>query len=203
MTIDQDPQDETMNGVLSASEHERLRQGLIDLPDTMPRRSVWRRIEAQARAEGMLAKQRVHQQLKWLVGAGIAAAVVLAVLRLPGALDPDAAEQIAGEREFPTEPRYTEQTASSNAQALNVLMVQSQQFEHELRAIPYQPRLMRASTAAAISSLEDRIAAIDYQLNYSAIRMSPAQTRLYWRERVRLMDSLVKLRYAQAQRASF
>ena len=203
MTIDQDPQDETMNGVLSASEHERLRQGLIDLPDTMPRRSVWRRIEAQARAEGMLAKQRVHQQLKWLVGAGIAAAVVLAVLRLPGALDPDAAEQIAGEREFPTEPRYTEQTASSNAQALNVLMVQSQQLEHDLRAVPYQPRLMRASTAATISSLEDRIAAIDYQLNYPAIRMSPAQTQLFWRERVRLMDSLVKLRYAQAQRASF
>jgi hypothetical protein len=82
-------------------------------------------------------------------------------------------------------------------------MVQSQQLEHNLRAIPYQPRLMRASTAATISNLEDRITAIDYQLNHPAIRMSPAQTRLYWRERVRLMDSLVKLRYAQAQRASF
>ena len=203
MTIDQDPQDETMNGVLSANEREILRQGLSELPDTMPPREVWQRIEAQARAEGMLAKPAVPQQVKWLVGAGIAAAVVLAVLRPPGALGPDSAEQVAGEQEFQTVPRYTEQTASSNTQALNVLMVQSQQLEHNLRAIPYQPRLMRASTAATISSLEDRIAAIDYQLNYPAIRMSPAQTQLYWRERVRLMDSLVKLRYAQAQRASF
>jgi len=203
MTIDQGTQDETMNGVLSANERESLRQGLSELPDTMPPRTVWKRIEAQARAEGLLAKPAVPQQLKWLVGAGIAATVVLAVLRLPGALNPDSAEQIAGEQEFPTVPRYDEQSASSNAQALNVLMVQSQQLEHNLRAIPYQPRLMRASTAATISNLEDRITAIDYQLNHPAIRMSPAQTRLYWRERVRLMDSLVKLRYAQAQRASF
>jgi hypothetical protein len=33
--------------------------------------------------------------------------------------------------------------------------------------------------------------------------MSPANEQLYWRERVRLMESLVKLRYAQVQRASF
>jgi hypothetical protein len=33
--------------------------------------------------------------------------------------------------------------------------------------------------------------------------MIPAEEQLYWRERVRLMDSLVKLRVAQAQRASF
>ncbi len=203
MIIDQGPQDETMNGVLSANERDSLRQGLSELPDTMPPRAVWQRIEAQARAEGMLAKPAVPQQLKRLVGAGIAAAVVMAVLRLPGALDPDSVEQVAGEQDFPTVPRYTEQTESSNAQALNVLMVQSQQLEQNLRAIPYQPRLMRASTAATISSLEDRIAAIDYQLNHPAIRMSPAQTQLYWRERVRLMDSLVKLRYAQALRASF
>jgi hypothetical protein len=63
--------------------------------------------------------------------------------------------------------------------------------------------MMRASTAATISNLEDRIAAIDYRLNHPGIRMSPGQKQLYWRERVRLMDSLVKLRYAQAQRASF
>jgi hypothetical protein len=33
--------------------------------------------------------------------------------------------------------------------------------------------------------------------------MSLVEKQMYWRERVRLMDSLVKLRYAQAQRASF
>jgi len=82
-------------------------------------------------------------------------------------------------------------------------MVQSQGLEHELRAITYQPRMMRASTAATISNLEDRIAAIDYQLTHPTVRMSATQKRLYWRERVRLMESLVTLRYAQAQRSSF
>ena len=182
-----------MNGVLSVNERERLRQGLGDLPETMPPRSVWYRIEEQARAEGLLTKPAVHQRTRWLAGVGIAAAVVLAVLRLPGALDPDS---IPGEGGLPSTPVF-------DTQALDALMVQSQQLEHALRAITYQPRMMRASTAATISTLEDRIAAIDYQLNHPAIRMNFVQKQLYWRERVRLMDSLVKLRYAQAQRSSF
>ncbi len=68
---------------------------------------------------------------------------------------------------------------------------------------PWLLRMLRASTVATISNLEDRIAAIDYQLDHPAFRMSQAEKQMYWRERVRLMDSLVKLRYAQAQRASF
>ncbi len=193
MATDKGPQDETMNGVLSVNELERLKQGLGELPETMPPRSAWHRIEEQAQAEGLLTKPAVQQRTKWLAGVGIAAAVVLAVLRLPGALNPDS---IPGEGELTSTPVF-------DAQALDALMVQSQQLEHELRAITYQPRMMRASTAATISTLEDRIAAIDYQLNHPAIRKNSAQKQLYWRERVRLMDSLVKLRYAQAQRSSF
>ncbi len=193
MATEQGPQDETMNGVLSVNELERLQQGLGDLPETMPPRSVWQRIEEQARAEGLLGTPASQQRIRWLAGVGIAAAVVLAVLRLPDAVttDPNPGD---GNITF---------TPVLDAQALDALMVQSQQLEHELRAITYQPRVMRASTAATISNLEDRIAAIDYQLNHPAFRMSPAQKQLYWRERVRLMDSLVKLRYAQVQRASF
>ena len=193
MTTDQSPQDETMNGVLSVNELERLKQGLDELPDTMPPRAVWHRIEEQARAEGHFVRPLAHQRTRWLAGVGIAAAVVLAVLRLPDALNPDT---IPGAGDFPSTPVF-------NAQALDALMAQSQQLEHELRAITYQPRMLRASTVATISNLEDRIAAIDYQLDHPAFRMSQAEKQMYWRERVRLMDSLVKLRYAQAQRASF
>ncbi len=198
MATDQGPQDETMNGVLSVNELEQLRQGLGDLPETMPPRSVWHRIEEQAGAEGLFTRPTTHVRTKWLVGIGIAATVVLAVLRLPGTLNPDSMnpESIADGEGLSSTPVF-------DAQALDALMVQSQQLEHELRAITYQPRMMRASTAATISNLEDRIAAIDYQLNRPAIRMNPAQKQLYWRERVRLMNSLVRLRYAQAQRSAF
>ena len=82
-------------------------------------------------------------------------------------------------------------------------MVQSQQIERDLRALPVQPSLMQASTAATIAQIEDRIAEIDYWLNHPQVRMNPAQTEIYWRERVRLMNSLLSLRRAQAQRMAF
>jgi hypothetical protein len=56
---------------------------------------------------------------------------------------------------------------------------------------------------AAITELEDRIAAIDYILNDPAKDFTAEQSEVIWRERVRLMNSLLSLRYAQAQRSSF
>ena len=87
--------------------------------------------------------------------------------------------------------------------ALQALMVESQQLESDLRSMPEEPRVMRAGTVATISEVEDRIAAIDYQLNDPAVQMTADEKELFWRERVRLMKSLVQLRYAQTQRASF
>ena len=187
-----------MNGVLSAYERENLRQVLSELSDTMPPRMVWQRIKEQARAEGLLVQSAPQHRVKWLVVAGIAAAVVLAVLRMPETLNPDSGGQIAGNHELHSIPEFSEQSTPSNGEALNTLMVQSQQLEHNLRTIPYQSRLMRAGTVATILNLEDQIAVIDYQLNHQAMRMNRVQTQNYWRERVRLMDSLVQLRYAQA-----
>lgn len=202
MSIGPDPRGEAMNEVLTADAQRELRNRLMALPETMPPRSVWHRIEEQARAEGLLSKAGFRPQVKWLIGAGIAAAVVLTVLRLPGTGGTDDVGQVADVGSYST-PRPAQQQALVATEDLRALMVQSRILEQNLRAIPYQPRMMRASTAATISNLEDRIMAIDYRLNHPAIRMSPAQEQLYWRERVRLMDSLVKLRYAQVQRASF
>ena len=86
---------------------------------------------------------------------------------------------------------------------LQTLMTESRQLESSLRALPDAPRVQRASTMATISDLEDRIAAIDYQLNDPGVQMSDADRELFWRERVRLMKTLLKLRYAQTQRAAF
>ena len=87
--------------------------------------------------------------------------------------------------------------------ALQALMVQSSQLESDLRSLPEEPRVMRAGTVASISEIEDRIAAIDYQLNNSAEPLTDDEQELFWRERVRLMKSLVQLRYAQAQRTAY
>ena len=187
-----------MNCSLSIQEHEVLQKKLRQLKDTVPPRAVWQRIEEQARAEGLFAP-RITERTKWMAGAGLAAAVVLAVLNVPVSPLGD-----SGQQHFPTEPEFAAtMTNSDDMRALNALMVQSQQIERNLRALPAQPSLVRASTAATISGLQDQVAAIDYLLNHPELRLSPEQEEIYWRERVRLMNSLLHLRAAQAQRIIF
>jgi hypothetical protein len=101
---------------------------------------------------------------------------------------------------FPTEPDYMESASIRN---LDALMVRSQLLERNLRALPSEPRVMRAATAATISELQDRIAGIDRALNDPHAKLNSSEEEIFWRERVRLMDSLVQVRYAQAQRVSF
>lgn len=179
---------------LTVAERDRLRQELAALPASTPPRGVWRRIEERGRAEGLLRRRFRLERARGAIGAGIAAAVVLAVLRLPPAGDPG-----RGAGPFPTEPAYT---GGTSAAIIDALMVRSQWLERNLRALPEGPRVMRAGTAATISDLEDRIALIDHTLNEPEAALGPAEAEALWRERVRLMGSLVQLRYAQAQRSS-
>lgn len=191
-------QDEMMNCGLSIQERDVLQQRLRELEDTPPPRAVWQRIDEQARAEGLFT-QRVPERTKWLAGAGLAAAVVLAVLNIPVSPLID-----SGQEQFPTEPEYAASTTNGDdMRVLNALMVRSQQIERNLRALPEQPSVVRASTAATISELEDQVAAIDYLLAHPELQLSAEQQETYWRERVRLMNSLLQLRAAQAQRVSF
>jgi len=196
---DENEQDETMNCGLSVAERDALRAGLVALEDTVPPREVWQRIEAQARAE-RLFQPRIDARTRWFAGAGIAAAVTLAVLNLPvDSVAPD-----TGVAEFSATPDPSVAAANqATPTGLSTLMVQSRQLERDLRSLPAQPSLVRAGTAATIAEIEDRIAAIDYRLNDSQLRLSPLEQEIYWRERVRLMNSLLNLRRAQAQQMAF
>ena len=188
-----DRKEDEMICALSAEERTALQQGLHDLTEIMPPRAVWERIRAQAEAEGLLRRPYVARRSTWYV-AGLAAAVAFTAFIAPGLV-----QQPAGP--YPTEPPL--EVAAQQGSGLQALMVESRQLESDLRAMPADPRVMRASTAATISELEDRIAAIDYQLNDASNQLSPEDEELYWRERVRLMKSLLRLRYAQSQRVAF
>jgi len=191
----EDDKGEDMNSGLGIAERERLLHGLRMLPDTPPPREVWQRIERQARAEGLLRRASIVPRTRWLAGAAVAATVALAALRF-APFGGEAADQ----GPFPTEPAYAESARRGN---LAALMVHSQLLEQDLRALPAEPRVMRAATAATISDLQDRIAAIDYALNDPQADLSRQDVETYWRERVRLMDSLLQVRYAQARLVSF
>ena len=188
--------DDEMICALTAEEHAALRSGLNALADTMPPREVWQRIREQGEAEGLLRPRNVMQRRStWYAGVGVAAAALVAAIMLPGLL--------RGPADMTTVPQATGAMPAVQLTTLQTLMRESRDLESSLRALPDAPAVQRASTTATIADLEDRISAIDYQLNDSSVDMSDEDRELFWRERVRLMKSLLQLRYAQAQRAAF
>ena len=191
-----DRKDKEMICGLTADEHVVLRRELNALPETMPPRVVWQRIREQAEAEGLVGQRPLRRPLTWHGGLGLAAAAALVAVMVPVLLNkPDTS--------FPTEPSSTFVTNQVPVDALQALMVESRQLESDLRSLPAEPRVMQVGTAMTISGIEHRIAAIDYQLNDQSIQMTAEEEELFWRERVRLMKLLVRLRYAQAQRTAF
>ena len=78
------------------------------------------------------------------------------------------------------------------------LVAQSRHLEGLLQQLPERPRIERVSTAATIDTIEQRIQWLDFQLSDARDSgLNEVQTRRLWRERVELMDSLVKVRYAE------
>jgi hypothetical protein len=87
---------------------------------------------------------------------------------------------------------------------LVALIDQSRQLDLMLQELPNRPRVERVAMAATLDSIEDRIQWLDAQLTHGAVPEQDEQhVRTLWRERVELMDSLVKVRYAQAGTVSF
>ncbi len=191
-----DEKDQEMICGLTADEHDVLQRELRDLPDVMPPRDVWQRIRNQAEAEGLIRQRPLRRPMTWNGGLGLAAAVVLAAVLVPVLMDQPEPVGV-------TEPPLTQPSNAVQVNALHALMVESRQLESDLRSLPEEPRVRMAGTVATISDIEDRIAAIDYQLNDPAIEMTAEEQEIFWRERVRLMKLLVGLRYAQAQRTAF
>ena len=194
--MSQDRKDKKMICGLTADERDLLQQGLRELPEVMPPRDVWRRIREQAEAEGLIRQKPMRRPLTWHSGLGLAAAAALVAVLVPQLINQPVTTGI-------TEPSVSVANSRSPGTTLQTLMTESRQLESDLRAIPEQPRVRQAGTVATISEIEDRIAAIDYQLNDPTFQMTDEEKQIFWRERVRLMKLLVGLRYAQAQRTGY
>ncbi len=164
--------DDEMICALTADEQAALDRELNALPDTMPPRAVWQRIREQAEAEGLVVGRTLRKRATWYTGVGVAAAALVAAFMLPG---------LVGDRSasMPTVPSEMSPESDVPLNTLQALMTESRQLESSLRALPAAPRVQRASTMATISDLEDRIAAIDHQLNDPSVQMSDADRELF------------------------
>jgi hypothetical protein len=161
----------------------KMRLNLQSLPTLEAQEEFWRQIEA-----------RLQQRPQRRYGFGIAAALALVVA---GAI------AFVGSRDVSSTPESVARTASKSLAAstseVEQLIAQSRKLEELLAYLPERPQVERVSTAATVDSLEQRIQWLDWRLAYQSDgELDERQAQRLWSERVDLMDSLVKVRYAQS-----
>jgi hypothetical protein len=79
------------------------------------------------------------------------------------------------------------------------LRARSQALEAVLAALPERPAVARADTSLPIDSLESQVQWLDHQLSVAGSQFPAPQAEALWRDRVEVMNSLVQLRYVEAQ----
>jgi hypothetical protein len=79
------------------------------------------------------------------------------------------------------------------------LRTQSSALEEALAAIGERPVVQRAGTALPIETLEAQVQWLDHQLLVAHDEIAPGSAEQLWRRRVEAMNSLVQLRFAEAQ----
>jgi anti-sigma factor RsiW len=174
----------------------RCRAQLRSLPQKDAPESSWERIQAR------LTAPEERRSRGGLV-AGLALVVLATVLVVAVRDDRDRVADTESTRSV-SPAVATPQTPDPETEPVMELVAQSQELEHLLQALPERPHIERVSTAATIDAIEQRIQWLDWQLSYAPdAGLSEEQARQLWRERVELMDSLVKVRYAQAHRTWF
>jgi hypothetical protein len=192
---------------------EQLRavtRGLRALPDrwTPPDRLAAIR-EELARPQRPVPQARARPG--WLLPAASAAMVVVAVLvtlnreSLQTTPAVDVAATAPGNTAAPdTAADSTAGIGETVPEERLALIDESHRLQEVLDGLPTRPRIVRASTAATVADLEDRIEWVDYRLtNRNVAGLDAGQAQRLWRERVELLNSLVAVRYAEARVTSF
>ena len=183
-------------------ELDRLKQmqsALRAMPARQVPSAAWRNINANLESPAGRQSSARQRWVRVAAAAGFVAIAVMMVLRFGS----------GGQHAAPfVEQRETSAPALVAAPPLSAatveqLVEQSRQLEDVLRNLP-APRVERVALAATTDIIEQRIQWLDFQLSFEPeAQLSQEQTRRLWHERVDLMDSLVKVRYAQAQGLAF
>lgn len=200
---------------MSYASINEVTDGLRGLPDMRPPADAWSRLCAHQ------ARPWFARPFAWAAAAGVAL-MVAGVMRsgeevvVPAA---DAVMVVAAPSAVVDEPSVR----MARAAQVHELRMKSAQLERRLAGLPRRNQLVRADIADMVADLQDRIAAVDYELNRAG---SPPPTTArwpssapaaiqsvgrpdrsapdeLWAQRVRLMNRLVDVRFAEAGAAAY
>lgn len=193
---------------------------LRSMPDLEPPADGWQRIAAQQARQASLSRLRRSGRL----AAAASVAITITSAIIIGTLYLDRPEFVRAPTVQSTvqpiivsAPAIRPDVRAADAQ-VRALQQRSHYMEQVLSGLPRRGQVARADTAGVIAELEDRIAAVDYQLNRVGLNragvgrsawrtpdLAPADGSRYetiessdlWRRRVEFMDQLVRVRYAE------
>lgn len=168
----------------------RVQQRLQSLPAIEPPAAAWQRIAGRMHSPQVRRRSRAPWAIAAAIVVAVAGAFLVSEVRAPGGQLP------AVQLRTPSAPE------KSAAIALEQLVAQSQELDQMLQYLPERPSVERVTLAATIDTIEARVQWLDQQLSYDTDLDDVRATQL-WRERVDLMDSLVKVRYAEGAPMSF
>jgi hypothetical protein len=153
-----------------------------------PDDAAWASIEARL-AKAQRRRLRMARLAPLVAAASVAALAMFAALRWTWPGSP------AGQSTAALAPAVQ----SMSAEELAELQARSQALEAVLAALPARPTVERAATSLPIDSLEGQVQWLDHQLTLAGADGRVPQAQKLWRDRVEVMNSLVQLRYVEAQ----
>lgn len=169
-----------------------LRETMRSLPEIEPPDGRWQSI---VQAPSKFAPSW-RQPLAW----GIAASLLVMVWLAGNLSGRDSIENRVADSAAVDPVAAT--AGTSQTDDVNTLKNRSRQLGVLLQSLPGRPNVVRAGTENTISSLENSLAMVNFTLNQPDTALTSGESKELWQHKVNLMDSLVKVRYAEASFAS-
>jgi hypothetical protein len=170
----------------------RLRERLAALPTPEVMRRDWEAVKRDV-ARRVSNERRRHLVTRGALVASVAIIALATAWRLHDPAVRSASLAV---------PSAQDAQLALAADRLEQLRSQSEALEDLLSELPRQPAIERAGTALPMDTIEAQVQWLDHQILLHEDELRPDTAEQLWRERVEAMNSLVRLRYADAQRVA-
>jgi hypothetical protein len=165
-----------------------LEERLRALPQLAAEPDGWTAVRDEL-ARRSAAPGRRSRVVRWALAASVAMLAALVGLAF-FERDRSASQSVA----------RTQAPTLTAADPIDALKARSRALDDLLAALPSRPAVERAGTSLPIETLEAQVQWLDHQLSLGGQGgVAAREAERLWRDRVEMMNSLVQLRYVEAQ----